>query len=112
VGMFTFRDGSTYEGFWHKGKKHGVGIFRPATAPDMSRMRSLGALTAAAVTRCPLAAAVTACPLTAAVTGCPLAAAVTGCPLMAKKTPPPPHTHTQLGTTHFVSCNLSHIHFV
>jgi 1-phosphatidylinositol-4-phosphate 5-kinase len=32
VGMFTFRDGSTYEGFWHRGKKHGVGIFRPAAA--------------------------------------------------------------------------------
>lgn len=32
VGMFTFRDGSTYEGFWHKGKKHGVGLFRPAPA--------------------------------------------------------------------------------
>lgn len=30
VGMFTFRDGSTYEGFWHTGKKHGVGVFRPA----------------------------------------------------------------------------------
>jgi hypothetical protein len=41
VGMFTFRDGSTYEGFWRKGKKHGVGIFRPAAALPSSAMRSL-----------------------------------------------------------------------
>lgn len=41
VGMFTFRDGSTFEGFWHRGKKHGVGIFRPAAAPAASAMRSL-----------------------------------------------------------------------
>jgi hypothetical protein len=39
--MFTFRDGSTYEGFWHRGKKHGVGIFRPAAAPAASAMGSL-----------------------------------------------------------------------
>lgn len=41
MGMFTFRDGSTYEGFWRKGKKHGVGIFRPAAALPSSAMRSL-----------------------------------------------------------------------
>lgn len=28
--MFTWRDGSTYEGFWEGGKKTGVGVFRPA----------------------------------------------------------------------------------
>lgn len=27
--MFTWRDGSTYEGFWEGGKKTGVGVFRP-----------------------------------------------------------------------------------
>lgn len=30
MGVFTFRDGSTYSGFWRAGKKHGVGVFRPA----------------------------------------------------------------------------------
>jgi hypothetical protein len=28
--VFTWRDGSTYEGFWEGGKKTGVGVFRPA----------------------------------------------------------------------------------
>lgn len=28
--MFTWHDGSTFEGFWVKGKKEGVGVFRPA----------------------------------------------------------------------------------
>lgn len=27
--MFTWRDGSTYEGFWVKGRKQGAGVFRP-----------------------------------------------------------------------------------
>lgn len=29
MGVFTWRDGSTYEGFWEGGKKTGVGVFRP-----------------------------------------------------------------------------------
>lgn len=44
VGMFTFRDGSTYEGFWHKGKKHGVGIFRPANSSSSTGMDALRTL--------------------------------------------------------------------
>lgn len=30
MGVFTWQDGSTYEGFWQGGKKAGVGVFRPA----------------------------------------------------------------------------------
>jgi hypothetical protein len=34
LGVFTFRDGSTYEGLWQQGRKHGVGVFRPPAGPD------------------------------------------------------------------------------
>jgi hypothetical protein len=37
VGVFTFRDGSCYEGFWRRGKKHGCGVFRPAVQQGPSR---------------------------------------------------------------------------
>lgn len=30
MGVFTWQDGSTYEGFWLNGRKDGVGVFRPA----------------------------------------------------------------------------------
>lgn len=29
VGMKLYADGSSFNGFWRDGKKHGVGVFRP-----------------------------------------------------------------------------------
>lgn len=29
MGIFTWADGSTYESFWRKGRRHGLGVFRP-----------------------------------------------------------------------------------
>lgn len=31
LGVFTFRDGATYDGFWKAGVKHGIGVYRPAS---------------------------------------------------------------------------------
>lgn len=30
IGVKRYADGSTFDGFWKEGKKHGVGVFRPA----------------------------------------------------------------------------------
>lgn len=30
VGVKKYADGATFEGFWRDGKKHGIGVFRPA----------------------------------------------------------------------------------
>ena len=30
IGVKRYVDGSTFDGFWKEGKKHGVGVFRPA----------------------------------------------------------------------------------
>lgn len=31
VGVKMYGDGSTFHGIWREGKKHGVGVFKPAT---------------------------------------------------------------------------------
>lgn len=31
MGMFTWADGTTYEGFWRGGQKHGIGLYRPVS---------------------------------------------------------------------------------
>jgi hypothetical protein len=48
VGVFTFCDGSTYEGWWRRGKKHGLGIFTPAQ-PGVSAAVNSRALAGACV---------------------------------------------------------------
>jgi hypothetical protein len=30
IGVKTYSDGSMYDGFWRSGRKHGIGVFRPA----------------------------------------------------------------------------------
>ena len=42
LGVFTFKDGSTYDGFWKRGKKHGIGVLRPAPAIEPRQNRSSG----------------------------------------------------------------------
>eukprot|EP00967_Tisochrysis_lutea_P040469 scaffold48636_cov21-Tisochrysis_lutea.AAC.2 len=34
IGVKRYADGSTFDGFWKNGKKHGVGVFRPAQPAD------------------------------------------------------------------------------
>jgi hypothetical protein len=41
--VFTFRDGSTYEGLWQKGRKHGIGVFRPPAGAGRPRGAALQA---------------------------------------------------------------------
>lgn len=42
IGIKTYVDGSMYDGFWRKGKKHGLGVFRPAIDEPTSRRHSTG----------------------------------------------------------------------
>lgn len=37
IGIKTYVDGSMYDGFWKSGKKHGLGVFRPAPEESNSR---------------------------------------------------------------------------
>jgi hypothetical protein len=39
IGIKTYADGSMYDGFWRAGKKHGLGVFRPAPPEDVSSSR-------------------------------------------------------------------------
>ena len=34
IGIFTWADGSTYNGFWRGGLKAGVGVYRPASTEN------------------------------------------------------------------------------
>ena len=34
IGIFTWADGSTYNGFWQGGLKAGVGVYRPASTDN------------------------------------------------------------------------------
>lgn len=40
IGIKTYADGSMYDGFWKAGKKHGLGVFRPAPEETGSRRHS------------------------------------------------------------------------
>lgn len=40
IGIKTYMDGSMYDGFWRAGKKHGLGVFRPAIEENNSRRHS------------------------------------------------------------------------
>jgi hypothetical protein len=40
IGIKTYVDGSMYDGFWRAGKKHGLGVFRPAPEDPNSRRHS------------------------------------------------------------------------
>lgn len=40
IGIKTYADGSMYDGFWRAGKKHGLGVFRPAPEETSSRRHS------------------------------------------------------------------------
>jgi hypothetical protein len=40
IGIKTYVDGSMYDGFWRAGKKHGLGVFRPAPEEPNSRRHS------------------------------------------------------------------------
>lgn len=40
IGIKTYVDGSMYDGFWRSGKKHGLGVFRPAPEEPNSRRHS------------------------------------------------------------------------
>ena len=40
IGIKTYADGSMYDGFWRAGKKHGLGVFRPAPEETGSRRHS------------------------------------------------------------------------
>ena len=37
IGIFTWADGATYNGFWASGAKQGVGVYRPAGSPENKR---------------------------------------------------------------------------
>jgi hypothetical protein len=37
IGIFTWADGATYNGFWAGGAKQGVGVYRPAGSPENKR---------------------------------------------------------------------------
>ena len=37
IGIFTWADGATYNGFWAGGAKAGVGVYRPAQTPENKR---------------------------------------------------------------------------
>ena len=37
IGIFTWADGATYNGFWAAGAKQGVGVYRPAQTPENKR---------------------------------------------------------------------------
>ena len=34
IGIFTWADGSTYNGFWAGGAKSGIGVYRPAATEN------------------------------------------------------------------------------
>lgn len=48
IGIKTYADGSVYEGFWRAGRKHGIGVFRPAKRPLVLSPSATAAAAAAA----------------------------------------------------------------
>lgn len=50
MGVKKYADGSTFEGFWRDGRKHGVGVFRPAEPEKKpGGLRRAGSLTKAGI---------------------------------------------------------------
>jgi hypothetical protein len=48
VGLFTYQDGSSYDGFWCGGRKHGIGVLRRPAAPSTLLPTTLAAAAAGA----------------------------------------------------------------
>ena len=39
LGIFTWSNGSTYDGFWQMSLKHGLGVYRPAPVEANSKLK-------------------------------------------------------------------------